>query len=340
MKREASFYNPAATDGVGLMEVVFWAIPIAAFFFFPDHLSFGAQVLIMCLYAMSLGLILGFAGIVTLGHAAFFGIGAYSTGLISLAGWHEPITATLGGAAAAALLAAVVGPIVLRLSGLPLMMMTLAIGAVLFEAANKFSWLTGGENGLSGIEFEPVLGLFRWSVFGQTSYLYCLAWLFIMFVIFRSLVASPFGLALQGIRENALRMRLVGAPVSRHLITVYAISAFMAGVAGSLSAQVTGFVGLDVLAIEFSINGIIMLVLGGVASIYGGLVGAGVYMVLKDFAANWDPYNWMAVIGLFLIFVVLFGKNGLIGLGQRTLPPAVVRSLLRPRQIETRRQPN
>ena len=339
MIREPSFYNPAASNGVGLMELLFWAIPLVVFFVFPDHLSFGAQVLIMALYAMSLGLILGFAGIVTLGHAAFFGIGAYTTGLLSLAGWQEPITATIGGATAAAVVAMVVGPIVLRLTGLPLMMMTLAIGAVLFEAANKFSWLTGGENGLSGIEFEPVLGLFRWSVFGQTSYLYCLAWLFVMFAIFRMLVSSPFGLALQGVRENALRMRLVGAPVSRHLIKVYAISAFMAGVAGSLSAQVTGFVGLDVLAIDLSINGIIMLVLGGVASIYGGLIGAGVYMVLKDFAANWDPYNWMAVIGFFLIFVVLFGKNGLVGLGLRVFPKALMVSFSGSGHMVTRRQP-
>jgi branched-chain amino acid transport system permease protein len=339
MKREASFYNPAASDGVGLMEVVFWALPIAAYFIFPDHLSFGAQVLIMSLYAMSLGLILGFAGIVTLGHAAFFGIGAYSTALISLAGYHEPITATLAGGLFAALVAFAIGPIVLRLSGLPLMMMTLAIGAVLFEAANKFGWLTGGENGLSGIEFDPVLNMFRWSVFGQTSYLYSLAWLFAMFLIFRALVASPFGLALQGIRENALRMRLVGAPVSRHLVTVYAISALMAGVAGALSAQITGFVGLDVLAIDLSINGIIMLVLGGVGSIYGGPVGAAVYMVLKDYAANWDPYNWMAVIGLFLILVVLFGKNGLIGLGQRALPRSLMGFRFRADKIDARRQP-
>ncbi|WP_253958494.1 branched-chain amino acid ABC transporter permease [Rhizobium sp. WYJ-E13] len=338
MNPQSSFYNPAASNGVGLMEIVFWALPGVAFFVFPDNLSFGAQVLIMALYAMSLGLILGFAGIVTLGHAAFFGIGAYSTGWIALAGWHEPITATFAGGAAAAALALVVGPIVLRLSGLPLMMMTLAIGAVLFEAANKFGWLTGGENGLSGIEFAPVLNLFPWSVFGQTSYLYCLAWLFVMFAIFRSLVSSPFGLALQGVRENALRMRLVGAPVSAHLIKVYAISAFMAGVAGSLSAQVTGFVGLDVLAIELSINGIIMLVLGGVGSIYGGPLGAAVYMVLKDFAANWDPYNWMAAIGLFLILVVLFGRNGLIGLGQRILPKAFLISLPGTQRMVSRRQ--
>ncbi|MBY3592365.1 branched-chain amino acid ABC transporter permease [Rhizobium bangladeshense] len=338
MKREPSFYNPAASNGIGLIEVVFWALPVAAYFVFPDNLSFGAQILIMSLYAMSLGLILGFAGIVTLGHAAFFGIGAYSTALISLAGYHEPITATLAGGLLAAVLACAVGPIVLRLSGLSLMMMTLAIGAVLFEAANKFSWLTGGENGLSGIEFDPILGMFRWSVFGQTSYVYCLAWLFVMFLLFRSLVGSPFGLALQGVRENALRMRLVGAPVSRHLIKVYAVSAFMAGVAGGLSAQVTGFVGLDVLAIDLSINGIIMLVLGGVGSIYGGPVGAAVYMILKDFAANWDPYNWMAVIGLFLIFVVLFGKNGLIGLGQRALPKSLFVSLPRLEKVESRRQ--
>jgi branched-chain amino acid transport system permease protein len=336
MKRPASFYNPAARNGVGVFEAIFWAVPIAAFFLFPTHLSFGAQVLVMALYAMSLGLILGFAGIVTLGHAAFFGVGAYATALISLAGYHEPITATLAGGVVAGALACVVGPLVLRLTGLPLMMMTLAIGAVLFEAANKFSWLTGGENGLSGIEFDPILGLFRWSVFGQTSYLYALAWVFLLFLAMRFLIASPFGLALQGVRENALRMRLVGAPVSRHLIKVYAISAFMAGIAGALSAQVTGFVGLDVLTLELSINAVIMLVLGGVGSIYGGLIGAAVYMILKDFASDWDPYNWMAVIGLFLIAVVLFGRNGLIGVSQRIVARAKIGSLAK--STQSRRQ--
>lgn len=252
MTHPPSFYNSAASDRIAAAEVLFWLVPLACFFLFPAYLSLGTQVLIMAIFAMSLGLILGFAGIVSLGHSAFFGIGAYSTALIANWGYHEPISAVMAGGLVAASMALLVGPLVLRLQGLPLIMMTLAICALMFELANKASWLTGGEDGLHGIEFDAIFGMFRWSVFGQTSYLYSLAWLFALFLVFRAMMASPYGLALQGIRENALRMRLIGAPVARHLMKAYAISAFMAGVAGGLSAQTTGFVGLDVLSPSYS----------------------------------------------------------------------------------------
>jgi branched-chain amino acid transport system permease protein len=308
-----SFYNPAARDRVGLSEILFWLVPVAAFFAFPGDLVFATHVLVMALLTMSLGLILGFAGIVTLGHAAFFGLGAYATALLSLSGYREAISAAFLGGAAAALFAAIVGPLVLRLTGLSLMMMTLAIGAVMFEAANKAGWLTGGENGLDGVEFDPVLGLFKWTVYGQTSYLYVLAWLFVLFVLVRCVVASPFGLALQGIRENPVRMRLSGAPVTAHLLWVYVFSAFMAGVAGALSAQTTGFVGLDVLSPDLSINMLVMLVLGSVSNIYGGLVGGALYVILRDLASTWSPYNWMFAIGVLLVTIVLLGQNGVLG---------------------------
>jgi branched-chain amino acid transport system permease protein len=313
VKEAPSFFNPAAHDRVAWAEVLFWLVPVAAFFAFPGDLVFATQVMVMSLFAMSLGLILGFAGIVTLGHAAFFGVGAYATALVALAGYHEAISATVVGGLAAALLAVIVGPLVLALSGLPLMVMTLAIGAVLFEAANKAAWLTGGENGLGGVEFAPLLGLFKWSVYGQTGYFYTLAWLFGMFVLVRCVVASPLGLALQGIKENPVRMRLIGAPVTRHLIAIYTLSAFMAGVAGALSAQTTGFVGLDVLSTDLSINALVMLILGGVANIYGGIVGGALYMILRQLASAFNPYHWMFAIGLLLIAVVLIGQNGVLG---------------------------
>jgi branched-chain amino acid transport system permease protein len=313
MRRPPSFFNPVARDRITLSEVLFWLLPIAAFFAFPGDLAFATQVLVMMLLAMSLGLILGFAGIVTLGHAAFFGVGAYAAALLSLAGYHEAISATALGGLAAALLAAIVGPLVLRLSGLSLMIMTLAVAAVLFEAANKADWLTGGENGLGGIEFGPVLGVFKWSVYGQTSYVYALVWLFGLFALTRCVVASPLGLALQGVKENPIRMHLIGAPVARHLIWIYALSAFMAGVAGALSAQTTGFVGLDVLSTDLSIGVLVMLILGGVGNIYGGLVGAALYMILRHLASTFNPYHWMFAVGLSLIVVVLSGQNGVLG---------------------------
>ncbi len=320
MRLAPSFYNPAARDRIGATEVVFWVLPVAAYFVFPDDLSFATHVLIMMLLAMSLGLILGFAGILTLGHAVFFGIGAYSAGLLAVHGYTEPISVTVFAGILAAAFALILGPLVLRLTGLPLMMMTLAIAAILFEAANKATWLTGGDNGMGGVKFDPILGLFKWSIYGQTGYLYTLAWVFGLFVMMRRLVASPFGLALQGIRENATRMRLIGAPVTGDLIIVYCLSAFMAGIAGALSAATTGFVGLNVLSTDLSINVLVMLVLGGITNIYGGLVGGALYIVLQNFASDWDPYNWMFFVGVFLVAVVLLGQNGVLGLIDQVMP--------------------
>jgi branched-chain amino acid transport system permease protein len=212
------------------------------------------------------------------------------------------------------LFALAIGPLILRLSGLPFIMVTLGIGAVLYEAANKAVWLTGGDNGLPGVTLDPLLGVFRWSVLGQTGYLYALGWLFALFCLTRRLVASPFGMALQGIRENPRRMQLVGAPVLRHLVVAYGLASAIAGIAGALSAQTNAFVGLEVLSLNTSIDGLVMLVLGGVGHLYGGLVGAPVYMFVQHFAREWNPYYWMFLIGALLIIVVRFSRRGLIGL--------------------------
>jgi branched-chain amino acid transport system permease protein len=295
-------------------EAVYWLMALAIFFAVPSYLSLATHVLIMALFALSLDLILGFAGVVTLGHALFFGIGAYSAGLLALAGWHEAVTGALLAGLASAGAAAVVGPLILRLTGLPFLMVTLALGVIAYEAANKATWLTGGDDGLQGIALTPLFGLFPWSVYGKTGYLYSLGWLFFLSLTARRLMASPFGLALQGIRENSQRMTLIGAPVLWHLVRAYAISAFMAGIAGALSAQTTRFVGLEVLSLDNSADVMVMLVLGGVGRLYGGLVGAPVYIVVKNFSAEWNPYHWMFVIGGLLIFVVRFARGGILGM--------------------------
>ena len=194
-----------------------------------------------------------------------------SRALVNLAGWHEALTGALAGGAASGLFALAIGPLILRLTGLPFIMVTLGIGAIVYEAANKAVWLTGGDNGLPGVTLDPLFGVFRWSVFGQTGYLYVLGWLLVLFYLCRRIVASPFGMALQGVRENPDRMRLVGAPVLRHLVTGYVIASTIAGIAGALSAQTNAFVGLEVLSLNTSIDGLVMLVLGGVGRLYGGL---------------------------------------------------------------------
>ena len=298
-------------------EALAWLAPFAAFLAFPDHVSLATQVFIWALFALSLDFVLGFAGIVTLGHALFFGIGAYTAGNLALGLWQEPITGVLAGAAMAALAAALTGPIVLGLTGLPLIMATLALGMLGFEAANKLGFLTGGDNGLEGISPAPVLGLFRWSVYGQTAFFYALAWLAAGFWLVRRLVASPFGLALQGIRENRQRMRLLGTPVFATLWRAWIIGAALAGAAGAVAAQTTQFVALDSIGLDASITVAVMLILGGVGRLYGGPLGAALYLVVHDLASEWNPYHWMFVIGLLLVASVRFGRGGLLGLAAR-----------------------
>ena len=299
--------------GVHPAEVIYWLSLVAVFFAFPTHLSLATSALILAIFALSYDLILGFAGIVSLGHAIFFGVGAYSAALIALNGLQEPISGALLSGLIAALLAVCVAPIILLFDGLALMMMTLAIGVVFYEAANKLTWLTGGDNGIQGIVLDPLFGVFKWSVYGYTSYLYVLCWLFVLFVLSRVIVRSPFGAALQGIRDNAVRMYLIGAPVRFHLFRVYVVSAFIAGIAGALSAQTTKFVGLEVISFDQSVNVMVMLVLGGVGRLYGALIGAPIYVVVRDWAAAWNPYYWMFVISALLISVVRLGRGGVLG---------------------------
>jgi branched-chain amino acid transport system permease protein len=309
-----------------LVQIGVWVLLASVVRIFPDNLSFATSVVVMALFAMSLDLILGYAGIISLGHAVFFGIGAYAAGWIALGGWHEPISGLLLAGAAAALAALGSGPLLLRFTGLPLIMATFVTGAILYEAANKTTTITGGDNGLTGFEFAPVLGLFRWSVFSQVEYLYALTCLCAAYNVSRRLVASPFGLALQGIRENAARMTLVGAPVRDHLLRIYAFSAFLAGLAGALATETTRFVSLGVFSVSTSIDVVVMLVLGGVSTLYGPIVGASVYMIVHHVASEWNPYHWMFIIGFMLLFVVRVGRGGIVGITANLAGRALWRS--------------
>ena len=301
-------------------EFIWLAAAVATWFAFPEYLSLGTSVLVMVILVLSFDLLLGFAGVLSLGHAVFFGLGAYVAGWLALAGWTEPVSVAVAGMLASAALAAVMGPFLLRLTGLPLMMVTLALGAMVFEAGHKASRWTGGDDGLPGIVFAPVLGVFDWGLGGSTSYLYVLAWLVVVFVLLKRLVASPLGVVLQGIRENPGRMRLIGNPVLPHLTAAYTIASGLAGLAGALFTQANAFVGLGVLAVDTSVDVLVMLVLGGVGGLHGALIGAPLYMLLKHFTQQWNPFYWMLIIGVLLVAVVLSGRGGMLG---------VLRSLLR-----------
>jgi branched-chain amino acid transport system permease protein len=275
---------------------------------------FAASVMVMAMFALSLDLIIGFAGILTLGHGVFFGLGAYASGLIALAGLREPVTNAVAGAAIAAAVAALIGPFILTLRGLRLIMVTLGIASIALEAANKASWLTGGHDGLQSLEYARVLGRFDWTLDGTTAYIYVAVWLALVFVALRFVVASPFGLALQGVRENELRMQVMGAPVQTQLTLAFALSAAVAGLAGALSAQTNAFVSLDVLSLDLSIYALAMLVLGGIGRLYGALLGATLYMSVQYFTQELNPSYWMFAIGALLILVVRFGRGGLLGI--------------------------
>jgi branched-chain amino acid transport system permease protein len=312
MIRQASYHAGAR---IGWLEWLPFAAAIVVFFALPEYVPLGARILVYILFALSLDLILGYAGIITLGHTAFFGLGAYVAGILGAkAGVSDPLLQLAAAGAAAAVLGVATGAVILRTRGLTLLMLTLAITTILMEVANKATSLTGGADGLSGIKVDPILGLFRFDLFGRTAYLYCLLALFIGWFVVRRLVYSPFGASLTGLRENLVRMHAIGSPVYARLVAVYTISGTIAGCAGALLMQTNQFVGLNVLSFEFAGELLVMLVLGGVGRIYGAFVGPLVYMIAQDQLAKQFPEYWYFGIGLLLVAVVLFARGGILGL--------------------------
>ncbi|HZQ71605.1 MAG TPA: branched-chain amino acid ABC transporter permease [Burkholderiales bacterium] len=306
-------------------EALPWIAALAAFFLLPEYLALGARILVYILFALSLDLILGYAGIITLGHSAFFGLGAYVAGILGAkAGVTDPFLQLAAAGGAAALLGVATGAVILRTRALTLLMLTLAITSIVLEIANSASSLTGGADGLSGVVVAPILGVFKFDLFGRTAFLYCLAVLLVAWYAVRRVIYSPFGAMLTGIRENATRMHAIGAPVYGRLLLVYTLSALLAGIAGALLTQVNQFVGLNVLGFEPSGELLVMLVLGGVGRLYGAFIGPVVYLIVQELLAKEFPEYWFFGIGLLLVAVVLFAPGGILGLADKCL------SLLRP----------
>jgi branched-chain amino acid transport system permease protein len=290
----------------------------AATWFLGDlYLVLATTVLIMIIFALSLDLSLGYGGIESLGHAAFFGVGAYSAGLFALHVSPEPLTGLLVAAAIAALVGLVSGMAILRTQGLTQIMLTLTVATVLLELANVAKTVTAGDDGLTGYSVSSVLGLFEFDVYGKVGFLYAGVVLVLVYALLMWIVNSPFGLTVQGIRENPVRMRMLGVPVRARLLAVYALSAAIAGVAGALSAQINRIVGLDTLSFTLSANVLVMLALGGTGRLYGAFFGAIIFVLLSDRAAAIDPTNWLAALGVLLILVVRYAPRGLSGWTER-----------------------
>jgi branched-chain amino acid transport system permease protein len=295
-----------------MAELAVWVAAIAVIFVLPGYTALATQVLITGLFALSLDLVMGYAGIISLGHAALFGCGAYAAGLLARHGWGEPLTGLLAGGAVAGLVGYLTS-FLIRGGDITRLMVTLGICLMLSEAGNRAIWLTGGIDGLSDVTMWKIAGLFAFDLDGRTGYLYALAATFVIFFFARRLVASPFGLSLRGIRESARRMPAIGSPVAKRLRTVYTISSCFAGIAGALLAQTTQFVGLDVLSFTRSADLMIMLVVGGVGWLYGGFVGAAIFIVAQDLLSSINPIYWQFWLGLILVLLVFLARGGLVG---------------------------
>jgi branched-chain amino acid transport system permease protein len=294
------------------LEIVFWLCTLLPFVVTPSYLSLASQIAITALFALSLDLILGYAGIVSLGHAAFFGVGAYTAGLLAKHYWSEPLSGLLIAAIFSGIVGYALSHIVVRFRHLALIMLTMGFGLLLHEAANSASPLTGGADGLQGFRVPAVLG-FKFDMFGRAAYGYSLLVLFLCFLVCRRIIHSPFGLALRGIRENATRMPAIGAPSHAHLRKVYTIAAVIAGIAGALLTHTTSTVSLDVLSFGRSADVLVILILGGAGRLYGGIIGAIIYMVARDQFSGINPQYWYFWIGLLLVVVVMFLPNGILG---------------------------
>jgi branched-chain amino acid transport system permease protein len=301
-------------------EIGFWLLAFTTPLVFPSSALLLNEIAILALFALSLDLLLGFAGIVSLGHAALFGCGAYVAGLFAKHVSGEPLLGLAVAAMASGALGFASSFLVLRGSDLTRLMVTLGVAMLLGEAANKAAWLTGGADGLQGIVMGPVAGVFEFDLAGRTAYAYSLVTLFLLFLIARRVVASPFGASLLCIRENALRAAAIGIPVNARLVSIYTFAAVYAGVAGALLTQTTQFVALDVLDFHRSADVLLVLVIGGAGTLYGGMLGALAFKLLQDALSGFTPQYWHFWIGFILVALVLARRErltaGVVGLAK------------------------
>ena len=292
------------------LEIAFWLVAFSTIYLLPGRHLILTEIAIWALFALSLDLILGFGGILSLGHAAFFGVGAYAAGLLAKHGIiTEPVLALLVAGLAATVVGFMTSFLVLRGSDLTRLMVTLGVALVLRELANRYSNITGGADGLQGVTVAPVLGLFRFDLFGHTAYVYSLIVLFVLFLLARRIVNSPFGLSLLAVKGNPLRASAIGIPVDWRLVAIYTIAAGYAGIAGGLLAQTTAFASLEVFSFDRSADVLLVLIIGGIGYLYGGLIGAIIFRLMQDWLANITPQYWQFWIGLVLVIIVLVGRD-------------------------------
>ncbi len=295
------------------IEIVFWVAALILPVVLPSHAMMISEIAITALFALSLDLVLGYSGIVSLGHAAFLGVGVYSSALFAKFFLPDPTLGLVVSGSLAGLLGLICSFTILRGSDLTRLMVTLGVALIMLELANQMDWLTGGSDGLQGVIMGPVLGVFEFDLQGKTAAWYSVGVALLLFIFVRMLVNSPWGYTLRVIRDNRLRAMAIGVPVSKILISVYTFAAVVAGIAGGLLAQTTGFASLDVFAFDRSADLMLMLVIGGVGWLYGGIAGAIVFKILQSELSAVTPQYWMFWIGLLLILLVSLGRERIKG---------------------------
>jgi branched-chain amino acid transport system permease protein len=301
---------PAEMSAVLIMAV----LGVLGYFFFPDDLAFLTRLISIALLVISLDLVTGYCGIATLGQSAIFGVSAYVVGNACLMGLRDPLALLVVGSLSGALMGLMSGALVTKFRGLPQLVLSIAIGQLVAALANKLSTLTGGSDGLSGIEPGRVFGIFAFDMYGRTGYVFSLAVLVTVFAVLLRVVQSPFGLMCRAIKDDALRARMMGVRIYPRLIVMYGISGVVAGIGGALNAINTGVVGLDSVSFERSAEALVMLVIGGVGSLWGALIGSVLFQLFEHYVSAANPFHWMTLLGLMLISVVLFAPRGVVSL--------------------------
>jgi len=294
-----------------LWEPVLWLLALASPWLLSTHALIINEIAIVALFAVSLDLILGYAGIVSLGHAAFFGMGAYAAALFAKLVMPDPLVGLAFAIAVSTLLGAVCSLTIMRGTDLTRLMVTMGVAMILMELANKLD-ITGGADGLQGVIMGPLLGRFEFDLQGQTAAWYSISVLLVLFVLARRLVHSPLGGTLKALRDNRLRAMAIGIPVTSRLAVIYTIAAGVAGAAGGLMAQTTSFASVDLFAFDRSADLMLLVVIGGTGWLYGGVAGAIVFKVMQDWISSITPQYWTFWIGLFLVVLMLVGRDRLI----------------------------
>jgi branched-chain amino acid transport system permease protein len=270
------------------------------------QIGLATEMLIFGVLAMSIDILAGFAGRTSLGHGAIFGVSGYVVVYASAQAGLPPAIAFLFGVIAATVVAIIFGLLAVRTSGVYFLLLTLALGMIVWGICLRWTQVTGGENGMRG-DVRPAFltshRSFYWAVLAGVTVVSYTMWRF---------VRSPFGLTLLGIRDSESRMRSLGYNVSLHLFIGFAVSGFFAGIAGALYAMFNNFVSPSTVALAQSVEGVLMMIAGGVGTLFGGFVGAAAIIVLENVVSAYTE-RWQMVLGVTFIVIMIFAPEGIVG---------------------------